>query len=50
MKIVLFGMFLNQVRRPQAGVRLVYRNHFHTDVSMCVYMDACVYAPEAMNN
>ena len=29
-------------RRPQAGARLVYRNHFDADVGMCVYVCVCV--------
>ena len=34
-------IFKPGARRPQAGARLVYRNHFDADVGMCVYV--CVY-------
>ena len=35
-------IFKPGARRPQAGARLVYRNHFDADVGMCVYVCVCV--------
>ena len=38
-------IFKPGVCRPQAGMRLVSYNHFHS-AKVCV----CVYAPKAINN
>ena len=35
-------IFKPGARRPQAGARLVYRNHFDADVGMCVYVCVCL--------
>ena len=35
-------IFKPGARRPQAGTRLVSRNHFDADVGMCVYVCVCV--------
>ena len=37
-------------RRPQAGARLVSRNHFDADVGICVCVCVCVSAPQAIRN
>ena len=42
-----WSIFKPGARRPQAGVRLVSRNHFRAaKVCVCV----CVSTPEAINN
>ena len=69
LKIQKFNLFFILVslllkpgtRRPAAGTRLVFRNHFHADVGMCVCVCVrvcvcacvprvcmCVYAPRLL--
>ena len=36
------SIFKPGARRPAAGARLVYRNHFCADVRVCVYVCVCV--------
>ena len=36
-----FHIFKPGARRPQAGARLVYRNHFCADVCVCVCVCVC---------
>ena len=44
-------IFKPGARRPQAGVRLVSRNHFRAaKVCVCVCVCVCVSTPEAINN
>ena len=45
-----YYIFKPGARRPAAGARLVYRNHFDADVGMCVYVCVCVSAPQAIRN
>ena len=40
--LIVIQFFKPGARRPQAGARLVYRNHFDADVGMCVYVCVCV--------
>ena len=39
-------VFKPGARRPQAGARLVSRNHFDADVGMCMCVCVCVSAPQ----
>ena len=46
MQISEFTVFVKPgARRPAAGARLVYRNHFDADVGMCVCVCLCVRPP-----
>ena len=47
-KLLIF-IFKPGARRPQAGVRLVSRNHFR-GAKVCVCVCVCVSTPEAINN